>query len=160
MSGVVEVISGYTGGQKENPTYEEVSSGTTGHYEAVQITYDPLRITYEKLLEFFWRNIDPTDKEGQFADRGPQYQTAIFYHNASQKILAETSKEALEKSGKFNKPIATKIIPFTKFYEAESYHQNYSEKNPIRFKLYKVASGREGYLKKTWGKDEAAQANG
>lgn len=156
IGGVIDVMSGYTGGQKENPTYEEVSSGTTGHYEAVQITFDPSKISYDALLQFFWRNIDPTDPGGQFADRGSQYQTAIFYHNEEQKILAERSKEKLEKSGKFSRPIATKIIPFTKFYEAESYHQNYSEKNPIRFKLYKTASGRESYLKKTW-KDETAK---
>ena len=143
LNGVIDVVSGYTGGQKENPTYEEVSTGKTGHYEAVQITFAPSKITYDELLDFFWRNVDPTDSGGQFADRGSQYQTAIFYHSEEQRIAAEKSKEKLVKSGKFNKPIATKIIMFTKFYDAEIYHQNYAEKNPIRFKFYKIGSGRD-----------------
>jgi len=123
--GVAEVISGYTGGEKEDPSYEEVSSGATGHYEAIQVYYDPSKITYEDLLAMFWRNIDPTDSGGQFVDRGSQYKTAIFYHNETQKELAEKSKENLEKSGKFDKPVVTEILPFSVFYKAEDYHQNY-----------------------------------
>ena len=120
--GVAEVISGYTGGRKDNPSYEEVSSGTTGHYEAIQVYYDPDKISYEDLLGLFWRNIDPTDGGGQFVDRGSQYKTAIFYHNENQKELAEKSREELEKSGKFDKPIATAILPFTVFYKARALH--------------------------------------
>ena len=160
LNGVVDVVSGYTGGQKENPTYEEVSTGRTGHYEAVQITFDPSKITYDELLDFFWRNVDPTDSDGQFADRGSQYQTAIFYHSEEQRIAAEKSKEKLGTSGKFSKPIVTKIIMFTKFYDAEIYHQNYSEKNPIRFKFYKIGSGREDYPKKTWGRENEGKGMG
>ena len=153
IEGVIDVVSGYTGGHKENPTYEEVSSGATSHYEAVQITFNPSKISYQKLLDFFWRNINPTDEGGQFADRGTQYQTAIFYHSEAQRIQAEKSKEEIGRSGKFSKPIATKIIKFTVFYSAEGYHQNYSEKNPIQFKFYKIGSGREDYIKRTWGKE-------
>lgn len=148
--GVIEAVSGYTGGHKENPTYEEVSSGTTGHYEAVQITFDPSKISYEDLLNLFWRQVDPTDEQGQFADRGSQYRTAIFYHNQEQKILAEKSRQELEKSGKFQKPVVTKIIPFTKFYQAEEYHQDYSSKKTLQYKLYKKGSGREKFIKEKW----------
>jgi peptide methionine sulfoxide reductase msrA/msrB len=148
--GVVEVTSGYTGGQKENPTYEEVSTGKTGHYEAIQITFDPSKIAYEDLLNIFWRQIDPTDKGGQFADRGPQYCTAIFYHNPEQKTQAEKSKQELEKSRIFDKPIATRIIPFAKFYKAEEYHQDYSQKSTLQYKLYKKGSGREDFIKEKW----------
>ena len=130
VEGVVEAVSGYTGGHKENPTYEEVCSGNTGHYEAVQVTFDESNVSYEKLLELFWSQIDPTDTEGQFADRGSQYMTAIFYHNKEQRKVAEESKKRLEETGKFDKPIATKIIKAGKFYKAEDYHQEYSEKNP------------------------------
>jgi len=151
LEGVVEVISGYTGGHKENPTYEEVSSGTTGHVEAVQITYDPSKITYSELLEVFWKQIDPTDPDGQFVDRGLQYRTVIFYHNDEQKSLAEKSKEELDKSGRYEKPIVTEIIKASKFYEAEEYHQDYYKKNPIRYKYYRYFSGRDQYLKKIWG---------
>ena len=153
LNGVIDVVSGYTGGSKENPTYEEVGTGKTGHYEAVQITFDPTKIKYEALLDFFWKNVDPTDSGGQFADRGSQYYTAIFYHSEEQNRLAEKSKEDIGRSGKFSKPIATKIIKFTKFYAAEAYHQNYAEKNPIQFKFYKIGSGRENYLKRTWGEE-------
>lgn len=151
IDGVTEVISGYTGGEEKNPTYEQVASGKTGHAEAVQITYDPSKVSYEKLLEVFWRQIDPTDDGGQFADRGPQYRTAIFYHNEEQKSLAEKSKEELTKSGKFRKPIATEIRPYSQFYEAEDYHQDYYKKNSARYESYKYYSGREPYLKKVWG---------
>ncbi len=150
VEGVVEVTSGYTGGQKENPTYGEVSTGKTGHYEAIQITFDPFKISYEELLNLFWRQIDPTDEGGQFADRGSQYRTAIFYHNPEQKTLAEKSKQELEKSRMFDKPVVTKIIPFTKFYKAEEYHQDYSQKKTLQYKLYKKGSGREDFIKEKW----------
>lgn len=155
LDGVVEVTVGYTGGTKENPTYEEVSSGTTGHYEAVEITYDMQKISYEELLNVFWRNIDPTDAGGSFVDRGPQYGSAIFYHSDEQKLLAEESKERLEKSGRFDKPIFTKILKYDLFYRAEEYHQDYYKKNPVRYKLYKAGSGRDTYLEKVWkGREE------
>jgi len=147
LDGVTDVVSGYTGGHKEDPTYQEVCSGTTGHYEAVQITFDPSKISYEELLDFFWTQIDPTDKEGQFVDRGSQYRTAIFYHNKKQKLSAEKSKEELEKSERFTKPIATKILPFTKFFKAEEYHQDYAKKKSVEYKTYKKGSGREKFIK-------------
>lgn len=150
LNGVTEVIAGYTGGHKENPTYEEVTSGKTGHLEAVQITFDPSIITYSELLEVFWRQINPTDIRGQFADRGEQYKTAVFYHNDEQKRLTEESKEKLQTSGKFQVDIVTEIIPASKFYVAEDYHQDYYQKSPIRYKLYRAGSGREAYLKSTW----------
>ena len=153
LPGVVKAISGYTGGQKENPTYEEVSSGTTGHVEAVQVYYNPSKLTYEELLDYFWRHIDPTDSGGQFVDRGPQYRGVIFYHDEEQKRLAEKSKEALGKSGKFEKPIVTEILKFNKFYEAEEYHQDYYKKNPLRYKFYRYNSGRDQFLAKVWGKE-------
>ena len=149
--GVVKVVAGYTGGQKQNPTYEEVSSGTTGHVEAVQVYFDPAKITYTELLDYFWRHVDPTDGGGQFVDRGSQYRSVIFYQNEEQKRLAEQSRGALNKSGKFDKPIVTEIIKFTKFYEAEDYHQDYYKKNPLRYKYYRYASGRDQFLEKAWG---------
>ncbi len=148
LPGVIEVIPGYAGGTTNNPTYEEVSSGQTGHVEAVQIIYDPEKISYQELLEVFWQQIDPTDAAGQFADRGAQYQTAIFYHSETQKKLARESKNKLSESGLFKKPIATKTKKFVNFYPAEDYHQNYYKKQPVRYKLYKAFSGREQYLKK------------
>ncbi len=151
--GVAKVISGYTGGTKENPTYEEVSSGTTGHVEAIQVYYDPEEVNYEKLLQVFWRHIDPTDGGGQFVDRGPQYTSAIFYHDEEQKKAAEKSKEELAKSGKFGKPIVTPIRRFTRFYEAEDYHQDYYRKNPLRYTYYRHGSGRDRFLEKVWGKE-------
>jgi peptide methionine sulfoxide reductase msrA/msrB len=153
VPGVVKVISGYTGGHKDNPTYEEVSSGSTGHVEAVQVYYDPTKVTYTELLDYFWRHIDPTDSGGQFVDRGSQYRSVIFYHDEEQKKLAEKSKEELSKSGKFDKPIVTEILKFTKFYPAEEYHQDYYKKNPIRYRYYRFASGRDQFLKKEWGDD-------
>ncbi len=152
ISGVVKVTSGYTGGRKENPTYEDVSAGTTGHVEAIQVTYDPEKISYEKLLEVFWRHIDPTDGGGQFVDRGPQYASAIFYHDKEQKKAAEKSKEELEKSGKFAKPIVTPILKFARFYDAEEYHQGYYKKKPLRYSYYRHGSGRDQFLEKVWGK--------
>lgn len=150
LDGVKEVVSGYTGGDVENPTYKDVSEGYTGHFEAVQITYDPMVISYADLLNIFWRNIDPTDDGGQFIDRGSQYLTAIFYHNEMQKELAIKSKNLLESSKKFDKPIATQILPLKKFYKAEDYHQDYYKKNPINYKYYKLHSGRINRLKKIW----------
>ena len=150
LEGVMDVISGYTGGHKENPTYKEVSFGGTGHLEAVQIIYDGSKITYSELLDVFWRQIDPTDPGGQFVDRGIQYATAIFYHTEEQKTLAEKSKEKLEKSGRFKKPITTKIIEASTFFKAEDYHQDYYKNNPIRYKYYRLHSGRDRYLNKIW----------
>lgn len=150
IDGVKVVISGYTGGQKKNPTYEEVSAGVTGHLEAVEVTYDPAKVSYEKLLDLFWRQIDPTDPNGQFVDRGTQYRSAIFYHSAGQKAAAEKSKEALGKSGRFKKPVVTEILPAAVFYQAEDYHQDYYKKNPIRYKFYRFNSGRDQFLKKAW----------
>jgi peptide methionine sulfoxide reductase msrA/msrB len=153
LPGVVKVVSGYTGGQKENPTYAEVSSGKTGHIEAVQVYYDPSNISYEELLDYLWKHIDPTDAGGQFVDRGGQYRSAIFYHDNEQKQLAEKSKEALGKSRKFNKPIATEILPFTKFYEAEGYHQDYYKNHSLKYGFYRHGSGRDQFLERVWGKD-------
>jgi len=158
VPGVLKVISGYTGGKKENPTYEEVSSGRTGHLEAVQVHYDPGRVTYEQLLEVFWRHIDPTDGGGQFVDRGSQYRSAVFYHDEEQKGPAEKSRDALARSGKFSKPIATEILPLTKFYEAEDYHQDYFRKSPLRYQFYRSNSGRDSFLKKTWGEEQPKSA--
>jgi peptide methionine sulfoxide reductase msrA/msrB len=154
LAGVKEVISGYTGGQKENPTYEEVSAGTTGHVESIQITYDPAKITYAKLLEVFWKQINPTDAGGQFADRGSQYRSIIFYQNDEQKRLAVQSKEQLQKSGRFQQPIVTEIVPASRFYPAEEYHQDYYKKNPVNYKRYRQGSGREQFLEKTWGTED------
>jgi len=151
LKGVVSTAVGYTGGTKPNPTYEEVCSGTTGHAEAVEITYDPAQLNYSQLLDAFWKNIDPTTQNQQFADMGTQYRTAIFYHNEEQKRLAIASKEKWEKSGRFNGPIVTEIVPASEFYPAEEHHQKYYKKCPIPYQLYKSGSGREGYLKKLWG---------
>lgn len=158
MDGVLNIESGYIGGHVENPTYEEVSRGDTGHYEAVQIKYDPSKVSYEKLLDVFWRNIDPTDPGGQFYDRGKQYQTAVFYHNEEQKRLAQKSKEALEKTGRFKAPIATKILKASEFYLAEEYHQNYHKKNYEHYKRYRVGSGRDAFIESAWGKDKSEYA--
>ena len=155
--GIIKVVSGNTGGHKENPTYKEVCSETTGHYEAVQITFDPEVFPYEKLLELYWPQIDPTDAGGQFADRGDSYRTAIFYHNEHQKTLAEESKQQLEASGRFSEPIATQILPAKPFYEAEEYHQGYYKKNKFRYAMYRRGSGRDRFIKENWkdfGRDE------
>jgi peptide methionine sulfoxide reductase msrA/msrB len=158
VPGVLKVISGYTGGFKENPTYEEVCSGRTGHLEAVQVYYDPSRVTYEQLLDVFWRHIDPTDEGGQFVDRGSQYRSAVFYHDEEQKGLAEKSRDALAQSGTFAKPLATQILPLAKFYEAEDYHQDYYRKSPSRYQFYRSNSGRDQLLKKIWGDDKPKSA--
>lgn len=150
LNGIVRVVSGYTGGKTKNPTYEEVSSGTTGYYEAIQVTYDPTKVTYKELVDVYWRQIDPTDAGGQFADQGTQYRTAIFYNNEDEKQLAEKSKDELARLWHFDRPIVTQIIKFTVFYPAEEYHQDYYKKNPIHYELYRLGSGREAYLKKQW----------
>ena len=155
VDGVLQVISGYTGGHTENPTYQQVSAGGTGHVEAVQVFYDPEKVTYKQLLDVFWRHVDPTDPGGQFVDRGSQYRTVIFYHNDRQKRLAEESKRELAASGRFDKPIVTEIVKFTKFYNAEDYHQDYYKKNPIRYRYYRYASGRDQFLKRVWGEAAA-----
>lgn len=149
--GIHEVISGYTGGHTENPTYKEVCSETTGHLEAVQITYDPAIYSFEKIVELYWGQIDPTDPGGQFHDRGESYTTAIFYHDEEQKQIAEKSKMALQQSGKFKAPIATKIREALTFYPAETYHQDYYKKNSLHYKMYRKGSGREDFINKNWG---------
>ena len=151
LDGVVAVVSGYTGGHTVSPTYKDVSGGGTGHAEAIQITYDPARITYEELLDVFWRQIEPTDPDGQFVDRGRQYRSAIFYHTDEQKRLAEISRAALEESGRFKNPIVTEIEKASTFYRAEDYHQDYYQKSAIRYKFYRHRSGRDQFLEKSWG---------
>jgi peptide methionine sulfoxide reductase msrA/msrB len=146
--GVLKVVSGYTGGPGENPNYENY--GNKGHVEAVQVFYDPSKITYEKILDLFWRHIDPTDAGGQFGDRGPYYRSVIFYHDEEQKRIAEKSREALGKSGRFDKPIVTEILKFTRFYDAEEYHQDYYIKNPLQYKYYRHGSGRDQFLEEIW----------
>ncbi len=155
LKGVEEVVSGYTGGHKENPSYEEVCSGNTGHLEAVQVRYDPEKISYDGLLNVFWQTIDPTDLGGQFTDRGSQYQTAIFYHNSKQKKLAEESKKALNEARLFEKPVATDIRQVTTFYKAEDYHQDYYKMCPVRYNTYKMGSGRVQFLKEIWKTEKA-----
>ena len=152
LKGVESTTVGYTGGTKESPTYEEVSTGRTGHTEAIEVTYDPSEITYPELLDAFWQSIDPTDPRGQFADKGSQYRTGVFYHNEEQKNRALVSKEKLVQSGTFDGPVVTEITPASKFYPAEEYHQKYYVKNAGHYSLYKVGSGRAGFLEKVWGK--------
>lgn len=154
LDGVISTTAGYTGGQTKNPSYEEVSSGVTGHAESVQVVFDPTKISYAQLLDVFWHNIDPLTPNAQFCDHGTQYRTAIFYHSEEQKRLAEASKKALEQSGRFTKPIVTEIVPAGKFYKAEKYHQNYYQKNPFRYKFYRYQCGRDKVLKQLWGKSE------
>jgi peptide methionine sulfoxide reductase msrA/msrB len=158
LPGIIKVVSGYTGGRTENPTYEEVCSETTGHAEAVQITFDPTIFPYSKLLDTFWQQIDPTDAGGQFHDRGSSYRTSIFYHNEEQKLQAEASKQALEQSGRFNRPIATPIVPAATFYEAEEYHQGYHNKHPLRYKSYRKGSGRDAFIEHHWNTNEDKEA--
>lgn len=153
IKGVKSVTAGYTGGHTKNPTYDQVCSGTTGHTEAVAVVFDPQVVSYSKILQIVWYNIDPTAVNSQFADHGTQYRSAIFYHNAEQKRLAEESKKVLETSGKFDQPIATEIVPATVFYPAEDYHQDYYKKNSVRYNAYHQASGREQSLNKIWGKE-------
>jgi len=154
IDGVSKTTSGYIGGHYKNPSYEEITTGGTGHAEAVEVVYDPKKVTYEKLLHVFWRNIDPLVKNRQFCDVGSQYRTAIFYHDEAQKKAAEASRDELNKSKRFNAPIATEIVPATIFYPAEDYHQDYYKVNPIRYHFYRSGCGRDGRLQDLWG-DEA-----
>jgi peptide methionine sulfoxide reductase msrA/msrB len=154
IEGVESVTSGYTGGSKEDPAYQEVSTGKTGHAEAVEIVYDSSKVSYKELLDVFWRNINPTSVNRQFADFGSQYRTAVFYHDEAQKKAADASKSELEKSGRFKGPIVTQILPASKFYPAEEYHQDFYKKNRGHYEAYTAASGRKVYLKETWGKEE------
>jgi len=150
VEGVIEVTAGYSGGDEVNPTYEQVSSGLTSHYEAVRVVFDPARVSYRELVELFWRQIDPTDDGGQFGDRGNQYRTAIFVTNDEQRRIAEESKDMLDRSGVFDRPVVTRILPAKPFYPAEEYHQDYYKKNVLHYSAYKVGSGRAGFLEKTW----------
>ena len=154
LEGVISTTSGYIGGQKTNPTYQQVSSGSTGHAEAVQVVYDPEKVSYEKLLEVFWRNVDPLDEGGQFCDRGSQYRTGIFYHSDDQRRLAEQSKQALMESGKLSQPIVTPIVSASTFFPAEDYHQDYYLNNPLQYNLYRTACGRDRRLADLWGAPE------
>ena len=156
IDGVIEVVPGYTGGHVPTPEYEEVAGGTTGHVESVKVVFDPDRITYEQLLDVFWRKVDPTDAGGQFVDRGAQYRSVIFYADETQRLSAEVSKAKLAASAFFKAPIATDILPLGIFYEAEEYHQDYYKKNSIRYRFYRFNSGRDRFLKKTWGDDPVA----
>jgi methionine-S-sulfoxide reductase len=151
LDGVLATTSGYTGGRKVDPTYEEVSAGGTGHFEAVQVTYDPAKVSYDRLLEVFWRNVDPLDAGGQFCDRGEQYRTAIFVHGEEQRRLAEQSQQALVESKRLGGPIVTEILAAGPFYGAEEYHQDYYEKNPLRYKFYRWNCGRDQRLAQVWG---------
>ena len=151
LPGVVSTTSGYMGGTKTNPTYEEVSSGRTGHAEVVQVLYDPKKVSYEKLVETFWKNVDPTVRDRQFCDIGTQYRTTIFVHTDEQKRLAERSKAELEKTKPFKQGIVTPIVPAGEFYPAEAYHQDFYKKNPVRYKFYRDGCGRDTRLKELWG---------
>lgn len=151
LEGVLSVTVGYTGGQTRNPTYEQVSGGGTGHAEAVQIEYDPARISYPNLLDIFWRNVDPLTPDAQFCDHGTQYRSAIFHHDEEQKRLAEAARKALEESGRFASPIVTEIVPASEFYRAEEYHQHFYMKNPVRYKVYRYGCGRDRRLQQLWG---------
>ncbi len=154
VTGVISTTSGYTDGHTENPSYREVSSGETGHVEVVQVVFDPNKVSYETLLDVFWRNIDPTVKDQQFCDHGDQYRSAIFYHSEQQKELAWTSKEQLEKEKPFNDPIFTEVTKASTFYPAEEYHQDFHHKNPIRYKVYRFSCGRDQRLKVLWGAEK------
>jgi len=152
LDGVISTTSGYAGGHVPNPTYKQVSAGSTGHAEVVQVVYDPEKISYRELLNVFWRNVDPLDSSGQFCDRGNQYRTAVFYHDEEQLRLAEQSKAAFERSGRFSRSVATEIVPLNgNFYSAEEYHQDYYIKNPLRYKYYRTACGRDRRLEQLWG---------
>jgi len=155
VKGVIDVVSGYTGGKETNPTYEQVSEHETGHRESVEVTYDPRAISYQQLLDIFWHNVDPFDSSGQFCDHGPQYRGAIFYHDATQQKLAEASKAAVEK--RFGKKVVTDILPAATFWKAEEYHQDYYKKNPVRYHFYRFNCGRDERLKELWGKDAGAE---
>jgi peptide-methionine (S)-S-oxide reductase len=151
VPGVISAVSGYTGGQKKNPTYEEVSAGGTGHAESVEVTYDPAKISYEKLLQIFWHNVDPLQANGQFCDHGNQYRSAIFYANDAQRAAAEASKRKLEEEPRFKGKIVTQIVPASTFYPAEEYHQDFYKKSPLRYKTYRAGCGRDARLQELWG---------
>ena len=151
LPGVFSVVSGYTGGQKKNPTYEEVSSGSTGHAESVEVTYDPSQITYEKLLEVFWHNVDPTQANGQFCDHGTEYRSAIFYKDEAQRKAAEESKRRVEEIPRFKGKVVTQVVAASTFYPAEEYHQQFYKKNPVRYYSYRQGCGRDARLKELWG---------
>lgn len=159
LEGVISTMVGYTGGTVANPTYEQVCSGKTGHTEAIEIVFDPAVISFRELIEIFWKNINPVQANGQFADRGSQYRTVIFYHDENQKRVAEISKRELHESRKFGSGIETEIRPAGPFYEAESYHQEYYLKEPMRYTLYKIGSGRESFLEKVWGHKKKEPGN-
>ena len=150
LEGVTKTVVGYAGGKEKNPTYQDVASGATGHTEALQVFYDPSKLSYEKLLDVFWRQIDPTDAGGQFVDRGSQYRSEIFVHSDEQKKLAEASKQKLEASGIFKKPIVTPVTPFTTFFPAEDYHQDYYKTHSLKYKFYRYRSGRDQFLRSHW----------
>ena len=154
VDGVIEAVSGYTGGRMENPTYKQVSAGGTGHIEAIKVVYDPAKISYSQLLDVLWRHIDPTDAGGQFVDRGDQYRSAIFYANDEERQMAEASKKALAASGRFDRPVVTDILPLGAFYDAEDYHQDYYKKNSLRYNWYRSGSGRDRFLEMTWAGEE------
>lgn len=154
LPGIQSVVSGYTGGHVENPTYRQVTSGKTGHTEAVEITFDPEQMPYEELVEIYWRQTDPTDAGGQFADRGDSYRPVIFYNSEEQKRIAQASKKRLEESGRFNAPIVTEIEEAQPFYPAEGYHQDFYKKESAHYKRYNVGSGRAGFISRHWGEDE------
>jgi methionine-S-sulfoxide reductase len=153
LPGVISTVVGYSGGHVDHPTYEDVSTGHTGHLEAIEVVYDPAKVTYNQLLDVFWRQIDPTQADGQFVDRGSQYATAIFFHDDEQKKLAEASKKNLNDSKLFDKPIVTGVVPAKPFWPAEEYHQKYYVKKTFHYKLYKQGSGREAFIEKKWGPD-------
>ena len=157
LAGVISTTVGYSGGGKKDPTYKEVSAGRTRHAESVEVVYNSSQVDYRTLLDVFWRNIDPTTIDRQFTDIGPQYRTAIFYHDEEQRRLALSSKEELEKSGRFNRRIVTEITSAAEFYKAEEYHQDYYKKHSLRYKIYRAGSGRDRYLEKIWGKSSATQ---
>jgi peptide methionine sulfoxide reductase msrA/msrB len=154
VDGVIEAVSGYTGGRVENPTYKQVSAGGTGHTEAIRVTYDPAKVSYGQLLDVFWRHVDPTDAGGQFVDRGDQYRSAIFFASEEERQMAESSKQALAASGRFDRPVVTEILPLGVFYEAEDYHQDYYKKNPVRYNWYRSGSGRDQFLANAWAGEE------
>ena len=151
VPGVISATSGYTGGTQANPTYEEVSSGTTGHAESVKVVYDPSKVTYSQLLELYWHNVDPLTPNAEFCDHGTQYRSVIFYVDAEQQRLAEESKRKLEASGRFKQPIVTQIVPASTFYPAEEYHQDFTQKNPVRYRAYRIGCGRDARLQELWG---------
>ncbi|MBG0790874.1 MAG: peptide-methionine (R)-S-oxide reductase MsrB [Desulfovibrionaceae bacterium] len=160
LPGVIDVVSGYAGGEVENPTYEQVNAGDTGHREAVQVYFDPDAVSYAQVLDYFWRYFDPTDAGGSFGDRGFQYSSAIFYHSEAQREVAEASKKTLDESGRFNAPVVTPVLAFTNFYPAEGYHQNFCRLNPTRYKTYRTFSGRDRFVKEHWGDKAGATSAG